>query len=260
MTRIRSLGSPGARRVAAALLGTLALAACGSVSPTTTVGSHSAAASTTTAPATTTPQATAAVPLAAAAAQVSAELRGIPQRGLVLGRPTAPVTIVEYGDLLCSTCAAVHNNVVPKLIADYVRSGRATLELRPVVVGSASEALARAAYSAGVQGRGWQFVQLAYRRSGIAGSATEPARALASALGLDLRRWHADIQRASWKVDIAGALDVVRVAGFGSFPVFLVARAVSDITKAPPPYVVLTAPTSIRSFDRAITEALAKHD
>jgi protein-disulfide isomerase len=253
-----------ARSAAAGLLGMLALAGCGSdVSHIATAATHSSATTATTATSTATTGApapgTAAEPLSAAAGQVAAQLRGIPERGLVLGRSGAPVTIIEYGDLVCGLCTAVHDSVLPTVIARYVRSGRATLELRPLAAGAVSNALARAAYAAGVQGRGWDFVQLSYRRSGLVGKAAEPRQALARALGLDLVRWRADLGRASWKVDIDGAQEVAKVAGFGAYPVFLVTRTVRDITKAPAPYIVLTVPSSVGAFDRAIAKALARH-
>jgi hypothetical protein len=260
MSARRQRGCWGARRVALCALGALVLAGCGSVAASiTTAASQQLArgsSSSVSTVATTTDGPV--VPLPVAAAGVEAELRGIPQHGLVLGRANAPVTIVEYADLLCTECAAVHDDVLPAVIAGAVRSGRATLELRPVVGSSASGALAVAAYAAGVQGRGWQFVQLAYRRIGIAGSPAEPAQALASALAINLPRWRGDLGRASWKTDIAGALDVVRVAGFSVYPVFLITNAAQSPTKAPLPYVVLTDPASARSIDLAIAKALAR--
>jgi len=256
-----------ARCAAVGLFGMLALAGCGSGAAHTATAATQASATTTTTTSTTSTTATRtaatpvtpAEPLSAAAHQVAAQLRGISQRGLVLGRSGASVTIIEYGDLVCGLCAAVHDSVLPTVIARYVRSGRATLELRPLAEGSASNALARAAYAAGVQGRGWEFVQLSYRRSGLAGTVAEPREALARALGLDLVRWRADLGRASWKIDIDGAHEVANVAGFSAYPVFLVTHTVRDIIKAPAPYIVLTAPTSVGAFDRAIAKALARH-
>src|SRR4051794_28676306 len=37
----------------------------------------------------------------AGAAEVAARFRGIPEHGLALGSPKAPVTLVEYADLKC---------------------------------------------------------------------------------------------------------------------------------------------------------------
>jgi len=250
--------SRAACAAAAGLLSVFAIAGCGSAA----THSATAPARSSSSSAATASRAIAGVapaePLAAAARQVESQLHGIPEHGLLLGRGGAPVTIVEYGDLECALCAKVHDSVLPAVIARYVRSGRVTLELRPVVEGAASNALALAAYAAGAQGHGWEFVQLSYRRSGAGGAVAEPAQALVRALGLDPARWRADLGRASWKAAVAGALDVARVAGFNSYPVFLVSRTASDTAKTPAPYIVLTAPSGARPFDRAIAEALSR--
>jgi hypothetical protein len=254
------------RQCAGALLAALALAGCGG-------SSHAAArASTTTTSATTTTSTTAArvsapaEPLAVAVARVDAELRGIPQHGLVLGHSGAPVTITEYGDIDCALCAFVHNGVVPQVIARYVRSGRATLELRPVVESRLSNALALAAFAAGEQGRGWDFIQLAYRRSEKlayrgseldTGAPAESSQVMAGTLGLNLARWRADLQRGQWPIDIKAAQDVAHLAGFATYPVFLVRRADTSHGTVPAPYIVLGAPQTLAAFSRAIATASA---
>ncbi len=45
----------------------------------------------------------------------------------VLGDPNAPVTIEIYSDFECPYCARFANNVMPRLIADYVITGKAKL-------------------------------------------------------------------------------------------------------------------------------------
>jgi protein-disulfide isomerase len=94
-------------------------------------------------------------------------LTGIPQSGLWLGSPKAPVTIVEFADLQCPFCAEYHHAVVPSILDRYVRTGRVRLELRLLrFLGPDSDRLARVAVAASAQNRMWQFVDLAYDHQG----------------------------------------------------------------------------------------------
>src|SRR5215213_761101 len=51
-------------------------------------------------------------------------LAGIPQSSTLLGRPTAPVTLVEYADLQCPFCREFATETVPVLVREYVRTGK----------------------------------------------------------------------------------------------------------------------------------------
>src|SRR6266540_2985067 len=100
------------------------------------------------------------------AAAVSA-LKGIPQSGVTLGSPDAPVTMVEFADLQCPFCAEYSRDVLPTLIDRYVRTGKVQLQLRLLrFLGPDSDRLARVAVAAAAQDRMWQFVELAYQRQG----------------------------------------------------------------------------------------------
>jgi protein-disulfide isomerase len=94
-------------------------------------------------------------------------LKGIPQSGIALGSPTAPVTMVEFADLQCPFCAEYHHNVFPTILKRYVRTGKVRLELRLLrFIGPDSDRLARVAAAASRQNRMWQFTGLAYDRQG----------------------------------------------------------------------------------------------
>jgi protein-disulfide isomerase len=95
-------------------------------------------------------------------------LNGIPQRGQVLGSATAPVSILEYMDYKCPICGAASKNLVPPVIKDYVRTGKATIELRPVHViqGNQSETAALAGLATAPQNRMWYFTELILRNQG----------------------------------------------------------------------------------------------
>lgn len=193
----------------------------------------------------------ASVGLAAAAAQVRRELRGLGQRGLVLGDPRAAVSIIEYTDLDCPLCSRVHTRVLPAVIERFVRTGRASIELRAVATSARSRSLALGAYAATPQHRGWDLVQLAYLRSvQRSDAAPEAGSRLASALRLDLASWRRSLPDPEWNLQLRAARSVVAVARFTRAPVFLLRRR-----GASGPFVVLTAPGSVASFGAAIARA-----
>src|SRR5256885_307250 len=57
--------------------------------------------------------------------------KGIPQKRDTLGKPTAPVTMVEYIDLQCPVCQAFETNVFPDVVNKYVRQGKVKVVVRP---------------------------------------------------------------------------------------------------------------------------------
>jgi protein-disulfide isomerase len=94
-------------------------------------------------------------------------LQGIPQQGLSLGRPNAPVTLVEYGDLQCPICRAYTVATLPTLVRDYVRTGKVRLEFRGLAfLGADSETALKAVIAAGAQNKGWNMIDLLYRNQG----------------------------------------------------------------------------------------------
>ena len=95
-------------------------------------------------------------------------LKGIPQSGLTLGSPNAPVTIVEFADLQCPFCAQYHRDVFPTILDRYVRTGKVRLELRLLRFLGPDSDKARPAsrWPPRGQNRMWQFVGLAYDRQG----------------------------------------------------------------------------------------------
>jgi protein-disulfide isomerase len=93
--------------------------------------------------------------------------KDIPQSRNVLGKPTAPVTMIEYIDLQCSACRAFETEIMPSVIPKYVRSGKVRVEARPIVaIGPDSERGVRGALAAGEQGRLFNFAQIIYYNQG----------------------------------------------------------------------------------------------
>jgi protein-disulfide isomerase len=166
-------------------------------------------------------------------ATVESSLNGIPQSGISLGSPDAPVTLVEFADLQCPFCAQYHRDVFPDLVKRYVRTGKLRLELRLLrFLGPDSDRLARAAAGASEHNRMWQFVGLAYQRQGQenSGYATQDfIEGLAADAGL--RRVDAG---ATADRQVRRAERAARTLGINSTPFFLIGRTGGALSRFQP--------------------------
>jgi protein-disulfide isomerase len=156
-------------------------------------------------------------------AAVTSALKGIPQSGVTLGSPHAPVTMVEFADLQCPFCAEYSRNVLPTIIDRYVRTGKVQLQLRLLrFLGPDSDRLARVAAAAAGQNRMWQFIELAYERQGRenSGYATDDfINSLAADAGLKQTDAGAAAER-----QVRQSEQAAQSLGIDSTPSFLIGR------------------------------------
>ena len=161
------------------------------------------------------------------AAEVDALLRGISQDGLELGRPGAPVTLVEFGDLQCTGCKAASEDLLPQLIEGPVRRGEARIDFRNfAIIGAESVPAGAAAIAAGAQGRGWNFVELFYRNQGEEDSGyvtDEFLTALARRAGVhEVARWNRERKRKPVLAEVEETSAEAKELGFAGTPSFAV--------------------------------------
>jgi protein-disulfide isomerase len=101
------------------------------------------------------------------AADVESQLKGIPQSGLTLGSPGAPVTLVEYIDLQCPFCQQFETQVMPSILTRYVRTGKVKIEARPLgFLGPDSVRGRNAMLAAAEQNKAFNFSQILYYNQG----------------------------------------------------------------------------------------------
>jgi protein-disulfide isomerase len=139
-------------------------------------------------------------------AEVDRLLSGIPQQGMLLGDPNAPVTLIEFGDLQCPVCAGYTKEILPPIVENQVKKGEAKIDFRNlVIIGEESIPAGAAALAAGEQGRGWNFLELFYRNQGEerSGYVTDDfLEAVAKAAGVrDLAKWNQDRQKLTSEVE-----------------------------------------------------------
>ncbi|MEU3609384.1 thioredoxin domain-containing protein [Streptomyces sp. NPDC035033] len=114
---------------------------------------------------------------------------------LALGRADAPVVLIEFADFKCGYCGKFARDTEPVLVEKYVEKGTLRIEWRNFpIFGEESEAVARASWAAGQQGRFWQFHEAAYADGAKEkGFGAERLRVLAAEAGVpDLARFAKD--------------------------------------------------------------------
>lgn len=140
------------------------------------------------------------------AAEVNQALSRIPQDGMVLGNPKAPVELVEFGDLQCPVCAGYAKEILPPIIETQVKKGEVKLDFRNLtIIGPESIPAGAGALAAGEQGRGWNYIEIFYRNQGAERSGyvtDEFLEAVAKAAGVkNLAKWNQDRKQLTGEVE-----------------------------------------------------------
>jgi protein-disulfide isomerase len=169
-------------------------------------------------------------------AAVNARFAGIPQSGITVGDPRAPVTLVEFADLQCPFCRQFAGGVLPRLIDRYVRPGKLRIEFRNLAfIGPDSRTAAQTAAGAAAQNRLWQFVDLFYANQGQenTGYVTDGfLRKVAGGVrGLDVARAMRDATGTRAAAQLNQAQTLATRNGVNSTPSFLVGRTGGTLRK-----------------------------
>ncbi len=109
----------------------------------------------------------------------------------VLGKPDAPVTLEEFGDLQCPPCQKMAEPI-KELERDYRGRLRVIFRHLPLPTHGNARDAAFAAEAAGLQGRFWEMHGLLYQEQAVWSQAPEVRELFASyagTLGLDVARF-----------------------------------------------------------------------
>lgn len=165
---------------------------------------------------------------------VQREFKGIPQHGLVLGSPKAPVTMITYVDLQCPACRAFETEVMPSIVSEFVRAGKLKVEARPIhIIGPDSLPARNAAIAAARQNRAFNFMQVTYANQGTENTGwlnqDLVKRAAASVPGVDVQAVLDD--QSSGAVTSQG--ESFDSAGVSETPTVLLGKTGSTPTRLP---------------------------
>jgi thiol-disulfide isomerase/thioredoxin len=107
------------------------------------------------------------------------------------GTKDAPVTLVEWADFECPYCAAAAP-IIDELLEQYPGFVKIVFKNYPLASHENSELTARASVAAGRQGKFWEMHRAMFEGQ-EAGLTRENVLGLARTLGLDLRKFTADL-------------------------------------------------------------------
>ena len=190
-----------------------------------------------------------------AASQTTQLLEGIPQKGITLGNPKAPVTLTEFADLQCPFCRDYTLKTFPTVVAKYVRAGKVKMVFRNYAfISEDSLTAARAAEAAGKQNKLWNFIDVFYNNQGEerSGYVTDAfLKKIGGAAGVNVDKMLADRQDPAVDQQIAEAQQEATKAGVNSTPTFLIQSGNSA------PRKVSQSAFDPNEFSKAIDEALA---
>jgi protein-disulfide isomerase len=168
-----------------------------------------------------------------AATSVTNALSGIPQSGMTLGSPSAPVTVTEYGDLECPICGTFATGTEQQLIANDVKAGKVKLIYRSLETASQNSPIANvfptqqaAAVAAGNQNKAWNYILLFYKLQGQEGTGYANSsflNGLAGLIpGLNYSKWSADRTSSAATNQVASDQQSAASRGFNSTPTITV--------------------------------------
>lgn len=186
----------------------------------------------------------------AAAVARPAVLRGIPQRGRVLGDHSARVEITFVADLECPICRQFTlDDAFREFVRNDVRSGRVKLDFRSLCTSTCSAPGERktsagkpstfvvqqaAAYAAGRQNRLWDYALLFFKKQGHEGAAYVTAsyltRLARQVQGLNLRRWQADRKKSTTLAEVSADTAYTQAHHIDATPTLVVSGTKGAVT------------------------------
>jgi len=145
----------------------------------------------------------------------------------ILGDPSAPITIVEFGDYQCHQCYNWFHNTKPAIFQEYIETGKANLVFVDLAfLGRDSPKAAQASYCAEDQQMYWEYHDMLYNfqepkiDGGWANS--ERLKAFAGNLGLDMELFESCLDSGKYSKRVQYNIQQARDHGVRGTPGFFV--------------------------------------
>ena len=144
----------------------------------------------------------------------------------ILGNPSAPITIVEWGDYQCTFCYRFHDSTLQFLDRDYIQSGKVNLVFKDFPLNGPDSILAaEASYCAHDQGKYWEYHDALYQNWGgeRTGWITRwSLNAFGNSVGLDLEKFNQCLDEGKYHDKVNQLYQDGKEIGIDATPSFLV--------------------------------------
>jgi len=144
----------------------------------------------------------------------------------ILGDPTAPITMLEWGDYQCTFCYRFHQSSLNIILEEYIDSGKINLVFKDFPLNGPDSILgAEAAYCAGDQGKYWAFHNELY--SNWAGERTgwinyDSLNQFAKSVNLELDEFTTCLDEHKYKQKVLELEKFGKELGIDATPSFLI--------------------------------------
>jgi protein-disulfide isomerase len=148
----------------------------------------------------------------------------------LLGKPSAPITIVEFGDFQCEFCDRFAKVTEPQINATYIQNGKVNMIFKNFVThGPDSITAAMAAQCTKDQGKFWNFYDILYKNQGAENSgwaSSDNMKKFASQIpGLNTQKFNSCLDSAKYKSFVDKDNTLAISSGFQGTPTFIIEKS-----------------------------------
>ena len=137
----------------------------------------------------------------------------------VQGDANAPITIVEFTDFQCPSCAAMHP-VLDEVMKSYGNKVRLVVRDFPLAMHANARKAAEAANAANAQGKFFEYTALLFKRQDALD--VPSLKKYATEIGLDRARFDQALDGGKYSAEVKHDLDDGQIYGVGSTPTIFV--------------------------------------
>lgn len=144
-------------------------------------------------------------------------------QGRIIGSEEATLVIKDFSDFRCPHCREAAASLTPRIIAEYINTGKAKLEFIPVaVLGEESVFSGQAALCAEDQGKFWEYHDKLFERQGLDEFNVNNLSRFAGEVGLNQQDFRDCLLSGKYREQIGLNNQEFQQAGATGTPTFIV--------------------------------------